>query len=335
MGLRAQALVVDVGGTNLRIAVADGAGEVNGFRTTPIRGFRDGLTPAAIMEWLVGEVAVYHDAHAFDPNAPVVVSFPGPVERRRIVLAAPTLAGPQAELPDLYAMLSAALGRQVVIINDVSAAAWGLSATVVATRFMVLTVSSGIGSKIFDRRVGVLDDWSYAGEIGHQRVDWTPDAPLCDCGGRGHLGALSSGRGIERAARRRAAQDPGFAKSACAHTYRATAATLTNEAHLVSAARDGDRWALGVIREGVRVLASSLLAAVLAAGVERVVVIGGFAQELGRVYLDILRNELAAATDRGPLVPDPEQLVQLAEPGDQVCLKGAAVYAARVRKGDL
>ena len=102
-------------------------------------------------------------------------------------------------------------------LNDVSAAAWYLSSRTRARRFLVVTVSSGIGSKLFDRDhpAGVIDDPPYAGEIGHVVVDPGDDAPLCGCGGRGHLGAISSGRGTERLARERAAFP-----------------TLTNEEHL-------------------------------------------------------------------------------------------------------
>ena len=116
---------------------------------------------------------------------------------------------------------------------------------------MVVTISSGIGSKIFDRKhpSGVIDSPAWAGEIGHVIADESPDAPRCDCGGLGHLGAIASGRGIERAARRCAMGEPdSFARSMCAVLYGATAFTLNNEEHIVPAAMSGDKWCLEVIR---------------------------------------------------------------------------------------
>lgn len=100
--------------------------------------------------------------------------------------------------------------RPVVMLNDLSAAAWHLAESTPLNRFLVVTVSSGIGSKIFGRchPLGVIDDLPYAGEIGHVVVDESSDTLVCDCGGRGHLGAIASGRGIERSARRQAALFP-------------------------------------------------------------------------------------------------------------------------------
>ena len=70
----------------------------------------------------------------------------------------------------------------------------------------LFTVSSGIGSKMFDRKSsqGVIDHLPYAGEIGHIVINDDAHAPVCDCGAKGHLQAIASGRGIERAARREA-----------------------------------------------------------------------------------------------------------------------------------
>jgi predicted NBD/HSP70 family sugar kinase len=155
-------------------------------------------------------------------------------------------------------------GASVSMSSDavrlISAAAWHVSQTVAARRFMVVTVSSGIGSKIFDRCYpnGVLDDVVYAGEIGHLVVDQTPGAPQCDCGGSGHLGAIASGSGIERQARRLAHSDPSFLQSACALRFGATPGNLNNEEHLVPAARLRDAWALGVVRQCTEPLAQVL-----------------------------------------------------------------------------
>jgi predicted NBD/HSP70 family sugar kinase len=145
------------------------------------------------------------------PQDAIVLSFPGPIEKQRIALDAPTVFGnTNGRLPDLPGELRRRTGREVHLLNDVSAAAWSLSRSTTANRFMVVTVSSGIGSKVFDRayRSGVLDDPPFAGEIGHYVVDWGPDAPLCDCGGIGHLGAIVSGRGVERAAHQAIGQQP-------------------------------------------------------------------------------------------------------------------------------
>src|SRR5262249_33551875 len=157
----------------------------------------------------------------------IVFSFPGPVAGHRTVLAAPTLFGRETNLAHLAEDLERATGRQVRLVNDVSAAAWYFSTRTTARRFFVVTVSSGIGSKLFDRAHShvVIDDPPYAGEIGHMVVNSGPEAQLCDCGGFGHLGAIASGRAIEKTARRLSP---------------AISTELTNEEHVIPAARAGD-----------------------------------------------------------------------------------------------
>jgi len=200
------ALVFDLGGTHLRCAVASGVA-IHGIQKQRIESFLDGLTPEQVAARIRARIEVYianakHEIHDLDP---IVLAFPGPVHKRRFALSAPTLYGnANGSLPDIAGELNRCTGRAVHLLNDVSAAAWGLSVRTDACRFMVVTVSSGIGSKLFDRSnpAGVLDDPPFAGEIGHHMVDPRPDALRCDCGGLGHLGGIASGRGVERLARR-------------------------------------------------------------------------------------------------------------------------------------
>src|SRR5205085_10876403 len=145
---------------------------------------------------------------------------------------------------------------------------------------------------------GVLDEVVYAGEIGHAKVEHAADVPRCDCGGVGHLGGIASGRGIERYARLVAARDEKrFSASACAQRFGASADTLNNEHHLAPAAALGDAWALDVISQCTRPLARALVSTALAVGLEKVIIIGGFALQLGSVYLDVLRPLLKSECD--------------------------------------
>lgn len=328
------ALVIDLGGTHLRCAVA-----VNGclreLSRARVDNFVDGHAPREIWERLASRIAQYH-ARALPllpPAAPIVMAFPGPIGPEGRVLDAPTLAGPGGVFPDLQAELARRTGRRVRLLNDVSAAAWHLSTRTGARRFLVVTVSSGIGSKLFDRAhpAGVIDDPPYAGEIGHVVVDPAPDAPVCDCGGRGHLGAVSSGRGVERLARRAAARDgAAFAASLCARRFGAAAGTLVNERHVAPAARLCDPWTLGVLREASGPLARTLVTLVAACGLEKVFLIGGFAASLGSVYLEIVRELAERACQYRILQPRIREMIEAGEAGGEVCLRGAAVFAERL-----
>ena len=330
------AVVVDLGGTYLRCGVTSAKHEIQGVRRIRVPNFLDGGTPEATWDAVVAEIAGYAAAAGtlIAPDDPIVFAFPGPIRDRSAILAAPTVVGREASIPDIAADLCARTGRRVVLLNDVSAAAWYLSERFEVNRFMVVTVSSGIGSKIFDRKhpACVLDDVAYGGEIGHAQVDRSPSALVCDCGGRGHLGAIASGRGTERLARRDARDAPArFAASSVASTFGATAETLTNESHLVPAARDGDPWALAIIREAAAPLATVISAVVHAAGLEKVIIIGGFAVALGPVYLECLQAGLRALDGPGPASVAVDQLVVLGDADSDTCLRGAAVFADRTR----
>lgn len=76
---------------------------------------------------------------------------------------------------------------------------------------MAVTVSSGIGSKLCDR------------------------PPVCDCGGRGHLGAIASGRGIERAVQRHAREDLLGFRASQLGSMEIEAEQIRNEEHVVPA----------------------------------------------------------------------------------------------------
>ena len=323
------ALAFDLGGTFLRGALI-GSGEtlteLAQHRLTSLRG--DG----GVWDRVTDSMAAYEAAHrgALPASAPIVVAFPGPVAANSTILQAPTVAG-AAAVPDLAVALGTRTGRTVHVLNDLSAAAWYLSEYNDARRFLVVTISSGIGSKLFDRShpARVLDDPPYAGEIGHFVVDDSDDAILCDCGGRGHLGGIASGRGIERAARRHAAADPGaFAGSLAAHLARGSA--LVNETHVVPAAAAGDEWTWRVIEHCTRPLARTILAIVMAAGLDRVFIVGGFAQAVGAPYQALL-TRLMLDTSRYAVMRDRlESLVTVVDADEHACLKGCGVYA-RVR----
>jgi glucokinase len=219
-----------------------------------------------------------------------------------------------------------------------SAAAWYLSTDHQLNRFMAVTVSSGIGSKIFDRYHpdGVLDSTEYSGEIGHMVVDVAADAPTCDCGCAGHLGAISSGRGVERLARKYASRNPvEFEESACARIFGATPTSLANEQHLVPAALLGDRWATDVIQRSIDPLATVLLAVTLAVGLEKVIIIGGFALSLGPLYITLLRQALMTRAAPGPFRLNVNSLVQLGDTLEEACLRGAAQFVVWRRRNEL
>jgi C7-cyclitol 7-kinase len=334
------ALLFDLGGTHLRCACLTGKGEIGNITRERILSFRDGLSPADIWNSLLGKIGAYTTTSEslVEKSAPLVISFPGPLHEDGRIVNAPTLSGLDSKIPDIGAELSQRTGRVVHILNDVSAAALYLARDSAWDRLIVVTVSSGIGSKICFRNskdFTLFDKGPYAGEIGHLTVDESKDAPGCDCGGMGHLGAISSGRGIERLARQQAAADPhAFSRSLCRGRFGATAETLNNEEHLVPAVRAGDAWSLRVLQEGTRPLAVVLNTVVLALGLQGILVIGGFAFAIGEIYLELLRQMIRTRCDYSALRFSSD-MVRFGNMCEDACLRGAAEYALMARHGRL
>jgi glucokinase len=322
-------LAVDLGGTYFRSAIALDDGTLGAIHETRLHSIFDGVSPERVWDSIDALVSRASDeARAtLRDDDPAVIAFPGPIAEGRRIVSAPTLTG-SAQVPgDLQERFVASAKRPVRFVNDLAAAARHLAGKVDETRFFVVTVSSGIGSRVVVRGDTALEP-AHAGEIGHVVVDHRPNAVSCDCGGRGHLGAIASGRGIERAARASAAADgAAFALSACVTTFGATATTLTNERHLVPAVLQGDAWAGTIVAAAAAELAKVVSTLVVAAGLERVYVIGGFATALGETYRAMLVDALRPLHDSPATAIDLDALVRIATLDERACLRGTALFA--------
>ncbi|WP_230479979.1 ROK family protein [Nocardiopsis kunsanensis] len=288
-------IVVDVGGTTLRVATGtDGHRPPSRVRRVRTAGLES--APHAPVDVLQKRVVdqIIHEVLDLGSGAParVGIAFAGPVTADGLVTAAPTVWG-EGGLPlPLGDLVQERLRVPVMVVNDLTAAAWRYSA-VEREPFCLWTVSSGIGNKVFrDGEVLVHPD-GHGGEMGHWVCDTSAEAPLCDCGARGHLGALSSGRGVLAAARREAAHRPeAFASSGLGDLCRSNPVGIDNPA-LAAAVRAGDPFSLDVLKGSLSHLASAVGAVFTSSGVRRHVIIGGFALAIGELYRDLLVEELS------------------------------------------
>lgn len=291
-------VVTDIGGTNLRIGrFAAAAGAVHEVRRVPVDGLdRHPGAPvdvlqSRVVDQLTASLGDYLRSPAGLGARAVGLAFAGPVAGDGSVTAAPTIWGSGGRPLPVGRILEQRLGLPVLIVNDITAAAWRYAATETEP-FCVLTVSSGVGNKVFRGDTVLIDADGHGGELGHWRVDPAPDAPRCDCGGRGHLGAIASGRGMLAAARRAAAADPDrFAGSRLADPAGGVPEAITNAA-LVAAIRADDEFALAVLRRGLRLLGAAVTCLFSAIGVRRYIIIGGFALAVGDRFAEYLTAEL-------------------------------------------
>jgi glucokinase len=325
-------LVFDIGGTSIRAALySQRTGRITEVLRRATPSFKTARDPAgaALHGRLLDCLQETAREVAGDEGvAAVCIGFPGPVGPGGEILAAPTVWGePRSGRPVLRREELERLWPEtpLLLLNDMSAAGY---------RYLdrpdeslcVVTVSSGIGQKIFVDGRPLTGPGGRGGEIGHWRVDLSPDAPLCDCGRRGHLGAVASGRGTSHHVERLAAEDPeGFRDSLLAERLDGATENLSNEI-FADAFRAGDAFTLRVARRMSRPLGQALAAIHAAAGVERFVIVGGFALALGERYREQLAEFAAACV--WDLGADWNRMVELGEADDEAGLVGAGRYAA-------
>lgn len=240
--------------------------------------------------------------------ARVDVAFAGPLDGEGRIVAAPTLWGTRLQRhyvlqDDLRLLWPRA---RIGVLNDVTAAGYRYCRP--GEDFCIVTVSSGIGHKVFIGGRPAVGVRGAGGEIGHLRVDESLDAPVCECGGRGHLGAIASGRGVLLQARRRDGNE------------------ALGSGDLVAAFRRGEGWAAEVVTRSAVPLGSALAAMHLGVGVERFVLVGGFALALGEQY----RRSVAAAASARCWSGDADWLtrVELGIDDDHSGLIGAGIAGA-------
>jgi glucokinase len=183
---------IDLGGTQVRVTVAEDSGRLIGTAKT-----RTGLlaTPQAMALWAAKEAARMARGGRIKSAA---IGAPGPIDIQRGVLVNPPNLPNWHNVP-LAAEVSDAMGCPVHLDNDANLAAFGeyQQGAGKGTRVMVyLTWSTGIGGGV------VIDGRLFSGahgsacEIGHTIID--PDGPLDSCGQRGCLEAFAGGRNLQR-----------------------------------------------------------------------------------------------------------------------------------------
>ncbi len=191
-------LGADVGGTAVKFAVTDAAGE------SLVRG-EVRTDPAGIDGTLAGLAAAVREAASGIVLAGVGLACAGIVSPRTGRLGrAPNLPGWEGN--GLTDAVRRAFGDlPVVVANDVNAALVGearLGAGRGYADLVMIALGTGVGGAVMvDGRVltGAHDG---AGEIGHMILD--PDGPQCTCGARGCLEAYAGSWALVRAAAERA-----------------------------------------------------------------------------------------------------------------------------------
>ncbi len=323
-------LVIEIGGTNLRAALFDPVARTLSHRVhadaPPAPPPGDSAIEARTA---LAEAVRRLGLDVLGGNAPDVVSiaYPGPIDDRGLALAAPTLLGVTGPEPlplqqDFGSIWPAA---RVMVLNDLTATGYryvdrGLR------DFCVLTIGSGVGHKVFIDGRPQLGVAGRGGEIGHLLVDPGVEALTCDCGERGHLGGIASGRGTERMLRARAARDPeGFRASALGAAVDAPSAI--DGPAVADAFVRSDPWVRSAVAIGLAYLGHGIAAIHLAVGSERFILVGGFAFAMGEPYRRMLVGAAEAACWR--IGQDWDRMIEFGIPDDDQGMIGAGLAVFR------
>jgi glucokinase len=196
MTVRKHSLGVDIGGTNLRIAISDAAGKILARTSSATTDVRDPqLIVAKIRQsadQLLQDIGIRREAiAAIGAGAPGVTN-----AESGVVIATSYLLG-WCDVP-LKAMLEEALQVPAAVDNDVNLAALGESFFGTATgtpNFVFLAVGTGVGAGIILK--GELFQgaaWT-AGEVGYMLVPGIPEQPT-ELGKPGALESVVGGEGL-------------------------------------------------------------------------------------------------------------------------------------------
>lgn len=250
MDRRTTVVGLDIGGTNVRAALAVG-GQIVARRSAR---WPEEATPAGEVDFAADLALALIEQSAPDGRASAAgVALAALLDEAGVVVQWPNR--PAWRGLAVRALLEERLGLPVAIEDDANAAAlaeWTFGAGQGRQHLIVIMAGTGIGAglilggRLFRGRRG------WAGELGHLVV--LPGGPECACGRRGCLQAVASGRALERSAAARG---------------------LASAADIGAAAARGEAWAQRAVEECGRWLGLATANVVNLLDLEAVVIGGG------------------------------------------------------------
>jgi glucokinase len=272
------AIGIDLGGTNLKLALLDGENHIAARLTLPTGGAEG---HGAVIERMIdGVTALQAQNEAIDIKG-IGIGVPGEVDMATGITGdLPNLPGRWRNVP-VAPTIAEATGLPVWMINDAKAfalAEYRLGAAAGADTALCVTVGTGIGSAVIAHGRILYGLGALAGEIGHLIVQ--PEGPRCTCGNLGCAETLANGPAIVGEAVRRVVQ--GFTTS-LGSLSEGDLDAITSEL-VARAADEGDPVAMDVIDRAGSWLGITLASAIALLAPEVVVIGGGVAPAGGRFF---------------------------------------------------
>ncbi len=276
---------VDIGGTNIKIALVDFEGKIIYSNTTPTRaemGFEAGVAniKQAIKDLMqeTKESAKTIEAIGF--------GLPGQIDYK---------LGMVKNLPNIPGWINIPLGKLIEdefqiptkLDNDVRCAALGelnFGAGKGCENLICITIGTGIGSGIVLNGKLVRGASNAAGEIGH--IKMTLDkGPLCGCGDHGCFEAYASGPSIVSMAKE-------FISGGKSAKYKEMATDGIITPYIVAqAALQGDPVSLQIFKQMGEIIGIGLSSVVNLLNPEKIIIGGGVA-DAGEILLGPIRKTI-------------------------------------------
>jgi glucokinase len=316
---------IDLGGTNLRAAIADTeTGQIYHQRKYPTLAAEG---QEAVIGRIVQLIRELTEAGGVDCNIKAVgIGVPGtPDIDTGVIQFLPNLPGKWLNVP-LRAIIEEQVKLPVALINDVRAITlgeWKFGAGRGAETMACLAIGTGIGGGVVVNGQFHLGIGGTAGEFGHHVVE--VDGLPCGCGGRGCLELYASGPAIAAM---------GVKEVMHGHTTRIGELVdhdlnRINAGTVVQAALEGDPIAKGILQRAGMYLGIAV-GNILGVISPQKVIFGGGVSQAGDLFL---RPIVQTVNERVHVIPLQKVEFALAELGINGGLIGAALWAKRRCEG--
>jgi glucokinase len=313
---------VDIGGTNVRVALVDDTGSILLHERWPTEIH---LGRERFLARFVGNLSALRTRGASVGVEAIAigVGVPGLIANTGFVHSSVNLE-PLAGL-NLKKMVVAATALPTVVINDANAAAFGEhchGAGQPFASFLMFTLGTGVGGGlILDGRLWAGID-GVAGELGHATVE--PAGLPCSCGNRGCLEQYASATALAKAA-----------VAAAQHQKGGMLAGIPNgeisAETLAVVARRGDPFASSLFEEAGRYLGIAAATVTNLLNLEAIIVGGGMAASFD-LFASAMRREVDS---RAFAIPAGRLTIRAGTLGDDAGILGAAALARELVGYDL
>ena len=291
---------VDVGGTNIKIALVDLKGEIISSNKVPTRAEMGYEYTITTMKQAIADLMKETKTNK-DSIEGIGFGFPGQIDYKNgIVKNAPNIPG-WVDVP-IAEVIEKEFGIPTRVDNDVRCAALGelnYGAGVGCQNLICITVGTGIGSGLVVNGKLVRGASNAAGELGHIKLEMT-GGPLCGCGDFGCLEAFASGPAIVALAE-------DYIKGGKSTKYRELASNEMTPYIVAEAAKQGDVVAKRIFTTMGEYIGLGLTSVVNLLNPEKIIIGGGVADAgeilLGPIKETILKRAMPISGAAVEIVP--------------------------------